>query len=211
MQNNSKIRLVLFDVGGVLIKWDDSLLYHKVAQKFGIDYVKLSKECEIEISRLHTGEISEEQFWKIIGNKVSSHQLMNVGRSLFYDIYKEEIGSNHEVLSLAKEIKKHGIKIGVLSNLESITTSVLNELKILNDFEIQFLSHKIGFAKPDKRIFQYVIRNIPFKINEFVFIDDKSTNVAAARSLGINAIQYSNFKKLQKDLNAIGVYENKTL
>ena len=105
---------------------------------------------------------------------------------------------------------KKGLRIGVLSNLEKSTNSVLKELGILEDFEFQFLSHKIGFAKPDKRIFQYVIRNIPFKINEFIFIDDKSTNVAAARSLGINAIQYSNFKKLQKDLSAIGVYDNKT-
>jgi len=211
LKNNSKIRLVLFDIGGVIINWQDSWLYHKVAQKFGIDEIKLSKECENEISRLHVGEINEEQFWKIIGKKVSSNQLMTVDRSLFYDIYKEEIRSNYQVLSLVKEIKKHGIKIGVLSNLESITTTVLNELKILDDFEIQFLSHKIGFAKPDKRIFLYVIRNIPFKINEFIFIDDKSTNVAAARSLGINAILYSNFKKLQKDLSSIGVYDNKTL
>jgi len=201
----NRIRLVLFDIGGVIINWQDSWLYQKVAQKFGIDEIKLSKKCENEISRLHAGKINEEQFWKIIGNKVSSHQLMTIDRSLFYDIYKEEIRSNHEVLSLAKEIKKHGIKIGVLSNLESITTSVLNELKILNDFEFQFLSHKIGFAKPDKRIFQYVIRNIPFKINEFIFIDDKPTNVTAAKSLGINAIQYSNVKQLHHDLCQIDV------
>jgi len=199
------MRLVLFDIGGVIINWQDSWLYHKVAQGFGLNEKKLSKECENEISRLHSGEIQEPEFWKIIGKRISSDRLMRVNRSLFYDIFKEELRLNHEVLSLAKKIKKKGLKIGVLSNLEKSTNSVLNELGILKDFEFQFLSHKIGFAKPNKRIFEYVIRKIPFKKNEIIFIDDKPSNVEAAKILGINAIQYSNVKQLHYDLCQIDV------
>ena len=65
----------------------------------------------------------------------------------------------------------------------------------MENFEFQFLSHKIGFAKPNKRIFEYVIRKIPFKKNEIIFIDDKPQNVEVAKSLGINAIQFSNVKQ----------------
>jgi len=200
-----KISLVLFDIGGVIINWQDSWLYHHVAQKFGIDETKLSKECENEISRLHSGEIQEPEFWKTIGKRINSEELMTINRSFFYEIFKEEIRLNHEVLSLAKKIKKRGLKIGVLSNLEKSTNSVLNELGIMDDFEFQFLSHKIGFAKPNKRIFEYVIRKIPFKKNEIIFIDDKPSNVKVATTLGINAIQYSNVKKLHNDLCKIGV------
>jgi len=75
----------------------------------------------------------------------------------------------------------------------------------LEDFEFQFLSHKIGFAKPNKRIFEYVLKKIPFKKNEIIFIDDKPANVTMATSLGINTIQYSNVKKLQNDLSQIDV------
>ena len=67
------IRLVLFDIGGVIINWQDSWLYHQVAQKFGIDETKLSKECENEISRLHSGEIQESEFWKIIRKRIGTH------------------------------------------------------------------------------------------------------------------------------------------
>jgi len=199
------IRLVLFDIGGVVIEWQDSWMYYQVAQKFGIDENKLSKECENEIPRLHSGEIQESEFWKTIGKRINSKALMSINRSFFYEIFKEEIKLNHEVLSLVKKIKKKGLKVGVLSNLEKSTNSVLNELGIMENFEFQFLSHKIGFAKPNKRIFEYVIRKIPFKKNEIIFIDDKPQNVEVAKSLGINTIQFSNVKQLQNDLCAINV------
>jgi len=199
------IRLVLFDIGGVIINWQDSWLYHQVAQKFGIDETKLSKECENEISRLHSGEIQESEFWKTIGGRIDSEELMTNNTSFFYEIFKKEIKLNFEVLSLAKKIKKKGFKIGVLSNLEKSTNLVLNELGIMEDFEFQFLSHKIGFAKPNKRIFEYVIRKIPFEKNEIIFIDDKLSNVNVAKTLGINAIQYSNVKQLHYDLCQIDV------
>ena len=205
MINNSKIRLVLFDIGGVVIEWQDSWLYHQVAQKYGIDENKLSKECETEIPRLHSGEIQESEFWKTIGKKINSEEIMSINRSFFYEIFKKEIKLNHEVLSLVKKIKKKGFKVGVLSNLEKSTNLVLNELGMFEDFEFQFLSHRIGFAKPNKRIFEYVLKKIPFKKNEIIFIDDKPQNVKAAITLGINAIQYSNVKQLHHDLCQIDV------
>jgi len=201
----NRFHLVLFDIGGVIIKWQDSWLYHKVAQGYGLNEKKLSKECENEIPRLHSGEIQEPEFWKTIGKRIDSEELKSTNRSFFYEIFKKEIKLNNEVLSLVKKIKKKGLKVGVLSNLEKSTNLVLNELGIMEDFEFQFLSHKIGFAKPNKRIFEYVIRKIPFKKNEIIFIDDKSSNVEAAKTLGINAIQFTNVKKLQNDLCQIDV------
>ena len=96
----NQIRLVLFDIGGVIINWQDSWLYHKVAQGYGLNEKKLSKECDNEISRLHSGEIQEPEFWKIIGKRINSKALMSINRSFFYEIFKEEIKLNNEVLSL---------------------------------------------------------------------------------------------------------------
>ena len=202
---NSGIQLVLFDIGGVLINWHDSWLYRKVAQKYRVREDQLTRECKKEISRLHCGQVQESEFWKIIGKKINSEELAKINGSLIYEIFKEESKPKQEVLSLAKNIKNEGISIGVLSNLDINTNSVLDELQILEDFEFQFMSYEIGFAKPDKRIYEHVIRKTPFKKNELIVIDDKTSNIEAAKSVGIRSILYSNVERLQKDLQEIGI------
>ena len=196
----SQYHLVLFDVGGVLVDWKDRWLYHVVSKRFEIQEKSPTRECEKEIINLHTGKISEKDFWRKIGKKVNSLELGAITKSLIYDTFKEKSKINNSILKIVKNIQENKIKVGVLSNLETTTHSILDESGILDSFEFQFYSHKIGFAKPDKRIFKYVLDNVSFKPSELFFIDDKISNVKTASSMGIKSIKYINSKKLKQDL-----------
>jgi putative hydrolase of the HAD superfamily len=196
----SKFQLVLFDIGGVLVNWRDAWLYHVVSEKFGVQEKILTGECEKEIVNLHTGKILENEFWRKIGKKINSSELQKVKKSLIYDTFREKAKVNNSILKMAKKIQENKIKVGVLSNLEKTTHTILEEFGLLDSFEFQFYSHKIGFAKPDKRIFKYVLGNVPFKSSEILFIDDKISNVQTANSLGLKSIHYSNSNKLEHDL-----------
>lgn len=196
----SKIQLVLFDIGGVLVNWKDAWLYHVVSERFGIHKKTLTQECEKEIMNLHTGKILENDFWRKIGKKINSSELQKVRKSLIHDTFKEKAKLNNSILKMVERIQENEIKVGVLSNLEKTTHSILVEFGLLDGFEFQFYSHKIGYAKPDKRLFKYVINNVPFKPSALFFIDDKISNVQTANSIGIKSIHYSNSKKLKQDL-----------
>jgi len=196
----TQFQLVLFDIGGVLVNWHDTWLYHVVSKKFDIQEKILTSECEKEIVNLHTGKISENEFWRKIGKKVNSLELQKVKKSLIYDTFKEKAKLNNFILKMIKKIQENKIKVGVLSNLEKTTHTILEEFGLLDNFEVQFYSHKIGFAKPDRRIFKYVLGNVPFKSSEIFFIDDKISNIQAANSIGIKSIKYTNTKKLKQDL-----------
>jgi putative hydrolase of the HAD superfamily len=196
----SKFQLVLFDIGGVLVSWRDAWLYHIVSEKFGVQEKILTGECEKEIVNLHTGKISENEFWRKIGKKVNSLELQKVKKSLIYDAFKDKAKLNNSILEMIKKIQESKIKVGVLSNLEKTTYAILEEFALLDSFEFQFYSHKTGFAKPDRKIFKYVLGNVPFKSSEIFFIDDKISNVQASNSIGIKSIKYTNTKKLKQDL-----------
>jgi HAD superfamily hydrolase (TIGR01509 family) len=197
-----QFQLVLFDIGGVLVKWHDAWLYHVVSEQFDIQENILTRECEKEIVNLHTGKILENEFWRKIGKKVDSPELQKVKKSLIYDTFKQKAKVNYSILKMVKIIQENEIKVGVLSNLEKTTYAVLEEFGILDRFEFQFYSHKIGFAKPDKRLFKYVLDNVPFNLSEIFFIDDKITNIQAANVVGIKSIKYENAKKLSQDLKS---------
>ena len=177
-------------------------MYHVVSEQFDIQENILTRECEKEIVNLHTGKILENEFWRKIGKKVDSPELQKVKKSLIYDTFKQKAKVNYSILKMVKIIQENEIKVGVLSNLEKTTYAVLEEFGLLDRFEFQFYSHKIGFAKPDKRLFKYVLDNVPFNLSEIFFIDDKITNIQAANVVVIKSIKYENAKKLSQDLKS---------
>jgi len=196
----SQIQLVLFDIGGVLVKWRDTWLYHAVSKKFGIDENTLTHECEKEIINLHSGKILENDFWKKIGKKVNSIKLQKTKKSLICETFKKKAKTNSSIIKIIKKAQENKIKVGTLSNLEKTTHHIISEFGLLADFEFQFYSHKIGFAKPDKKIFKYVLAKVPFKSSEILFIDDKISNVKTANSIGIKSIKYKNTNQLKQVL-----------
>ncbi len=54
-------------------------------------------------------------------------------------------------------------------------------------FDHEYLSFRLGLAKPDLDIFEYVIDDLGVAAGAIVFLDDNQPNVDAARSLGIDA------------------------
>jgi putative hydrolase of the HAD superfamily len=49
---------------------------------------------------------------------------------------------------------------------------------------------RIGYAKPDPRVYRTAAQRVGAPMDQCLFIDDTATNVAAARSLGMPAIHY---------------------
>lgn len=51
-------------------------------------------------------------------------------------------------------------------------------------------SHEVGLAKPDRRIYQLACDQLGVATQNAIFVDDKETCVAGARSAGMHAIQF---------------------
>ncbi|HEU04397.1 MAG TPA: hypothetical protein ENH95_04695, partial [Nitrosopumilus sp.] len=97
-------------------------------------------------------------------------------------------------------LKEKGMALGILSNTEQVTFSIVNEIMPLNHFEYKFLSYKIGYAKPDKRIYQHVVENLPFNKEKLLFIDDIYSNVESAKTVGIDSFQFLSVENLIQQL-----------
>jgi epoxide hydrolase-like predicted phosphatase len=53
-------------------------------------------------------------------------------------------------------------------------------------------SHEVGLVKPDPRIFALTCERLNLAPFEVIFVDDLDPHIAAARGLGIHAIQFKN-------------------
>ncbi len=200
----AKVSCVLFDLGGVIINWRDSWLIDEVSKRFNLSRTRFEQEFRKNLSILSSGKMTEGEFWSLVGNRLQSSELERQD-SLLGPIFRKFVSVNDSVVKLSREIKETGLPIGILSNTESITFQIVEELTSLNHFDFKFLSYKIGHVKPSPMIYQHVIENVPFKKEELIFIDDTESNVKSANDFGIKTIQFVSYEKLRDDLRMMKI------
>jgi len=95
---------------------------------------------------------------------------------------------NSETLALAREVKAHGARIAILSNMpHDLLAYVRREFDWLDEFEVKVWSCEFGSTKPDPAIYRHCLEALGCRPGRTLFFDDRLNNVEAARDLGMEA------------------------
>ena len=79
--------------------------------------------------------------------------------------------------------------------------------QIRNMFDATFASHEIGFVKPERAAFEYVVNHLGVPPDEIAFLDDAEPNTVAARDFGIQGYRVFGVEETRavlSDLNLLG-------
>ncbi len=192
----TKHKNIIFDLGAVLLNLD----YNRTVEAFklfnanfhSIDAVYSNASDKKLFEDFETGSISSSAFRKGIRKilerpELSDSEIDKAWNAMLLDFPVERIG-------LLKRLKlKH--KIFLLSNSNEIHIDAYlrnlekeHGLKDLSHIFIkEYYSYKIKLRKPDKKIFEFVLRENNLDPSETFFIDDSPQHVEGARSAGIDA------------------------
>ncbi len=205
----NKMKLVLFDLGKVLINNDVDQFYRPISDDTGIDTDRIKKEYESDILiSLETGEISFEDY-------VAYYQKR---WNLKWDCEKW-IESYQAIFSLNKignEIRMHlknsGFPTAILSNLAEYHKIAIDRSfpEILDGHIATFYSYEIGLHKPNPKIYQNVCEVLSVEPQDIFFLDDKLENVKSANSFGLNGVLFSE-ENLENILEIISSISNKRI
>ncbi len=72
-------------------------------------------------------------------------------------------------------------------------------------FDHAFASHLIGLTKPDRAVYQWVVRELDRPPAEFLFFDDVPENVEGARGAGMDARLVRGPAELRRELGRAGL------
>jgi putative hydrolase of the HAD superfamily len=190
------IKNIIFDLGNVIINIDPDLTI-KQFRDLGISdfdaMYTLMKQSDI-FDKLDTGKMSLPEFRDAIrhhaGLSLTDRQIDDAWCAMLMDFPEENI-------ALLRKLRTK-YKLYLLSNtnqlhidyyLEKLCretgSALLSEL-----FEHTYYSHEIGYRKPNREAFEYVLQNAHLKPAETLFIDDLEHNVIGARSTGIQAYRH---------------------
>jgi HAD superfamily hydrolase (TIGR01509 family) len=119
--------------------------------------------------------------------------------------FQSSILLNRDVVATIAELGDRG-SVGLLSNTctEEITP-LFNQHDLHPLFDSVVISSETGMAKPDHAIFSLAVERLGSTPERTVFVDDNSSNVAAAAEVGLTAVHFQNVQQLRDDLTILGV------
>jgi 2-haloacid dehalogenase len=198
-------RVVVFDLGGVLLDWNPRYLYRKL---FAGDEAAM----ESFLANVCTPEWNERQdagrsFADAVAALLPRHADQAELIAAFGQRFDEMIaGSIDGTVAILAELKRAGLPLFALTNFSAETfRPQRRRFEFLSWFDGIVVSGEEGVIKPDPRIFRILLERYGITPEEAVFIDDNPANAAAAAALGIHGIHFRSPGLLRGELDAIGL------
>ena len=187
-----KEKLILFDWGNIVEShstgyscydaWRD--LFASCGYNGGEEFFSaLSRYKLTRIGSIEEFIKSYEQLSEEFGFSASFEEFVMYYKQIFdkIDYYKDV--AEYEISLRDK------CYIGIFSNLTIFDKERLEKQVGLANYDYVFLSFEMNLRKPEMEIYNQVQKNVPFKAEDILFIDDKKTNIEAASKAGWNTFQ----------------------
>jgi epoxide hydrolase-like predicted phosphatase len=122
-----------------------------------------------------------------------------------WDGISEKCSVNPEMITFIRSLKP-AYKTGLLTNFsQDWLEKILNDNEIADLFDPLVVSSSVKRIKPEKEIFQIMLRLLYMQPEETVFFDDRIANVEAAKKLGMHAFLFTTIAQCKIDLKSLGV------
>lgn len=206
VSSSNQIQALIFDLFGVIVSFDDGLVYDRLAQrcaepkKAAEHMINLVSEPKLirgrtAIRQLHAQLVTD------IGLGVSFGEF----ESIWQVSYSEPMPGMRELLGqLAGQCR-----LVLLSNVDPYYwPTVEASVPEIHGFHAKVLSFEQGVAKPDNLAFERAVASSGVAIERCYFVDDKLENIEAAAALGLAGHAFQSCLALKNELRGVGLHVN---
>ncbi len=193
---------VLFDLGNVLVGWDPRLA---LSEFLGPDEVEAFLESGFTDlnHRLDAGLAWDDAEAELDARNPEHARVLRFYRRHYP---ASLTGPVPGVAELVEELRTLGLRLIGLTNWSSETfPHALPAAPAIGRLHGIVVSGDEGMAKPDPRFFALAARRHGLAPAHTLFVDDSPVNVAAARQLGYQGVEFTCAADLRLELRARGV------
>lgn len=199
----TKIKNIIFDLGGVLIDWNPDYVFKEVFK----DDEKLAWFYR-EICTMDWNENQDAGYplAKATEERVALFPQYQELIRMYYGRWEEMLGDAIQgTVELLKQcVNNPALKVVALTNWSAETFPVaLEKFDFLQWFEGIVVSGEEMTRKPFPDIYQTTLNRFDLKPEESLFIDDNKRNIEAAKALGIQCVHFNSPLQLEKELKKL--------
>lgn len=208
----NQIKCIIFDFGRVIGNFDHMITCRKLAAFSKLSakeiYEKIFKsglEKKYDEGQMRFFDFAEKVRIAIGANSEDFNAV--VFNPIWGDIFSENPGIQKLLETVKPDVKKL-----ILSNTNEVHWHYISKMPAVKNFFSEdelILSYRLGFRKPDERIFLEGIKKSSSPKGQIIYIDDVLEYTQVFQKLGGNAILYNcqtdPIEKLQTELSWFGV------
>ena len=146
-----------------------------------LDLFRSDPEARAELRRVEVGEIGEEEFGRLVGERLGVVETEGVIARLF-----ARMEPDGEMVAAVKRARSAGVKTGLVSN--SIGSGRYDRSAFPDLFDGVVISGEERMHKPQPEIFLLGAERIGRAPEDCVFVDDLKENCAGAEAVGMTAV-----------------------
>ncbi|MHA1148719.1 MAG: HAD family hydrolase [Promethearchaeota archaeon] len=198
------IKNIIFDIGNVLLNFKP--------KEFMRRFIKDESRIDTFISKVVWSDT-----WKQLDRglitldkaKILYHSMYPEEKDLLEPFFKhcwEMLTPIEKNIKILFELKEKGYNIYVLSDfIKEAFEKVVKENDFFRVLNGKVISSQKHLLKPEKEIYQLILKKYNLNPEECVFIDDNDYTLPPAQDLGMQTIHYTPNTNLRKELKMLGI------
>jgi glucose-1-phosphatase len=194
----NQIRVVLFDVGGVLVELSGlAMLLSWLQHRITAEQVRTLWLTSPVVRLFETGKMQPAAFAEQMIVELS----LRVGSEEFLrELYIRSQRILPGAVELVSRVPCNYVRATLCNTNALQWPSLMEQRDLIGAFDHHFPSHLTGKVKPDEEAFQHVLATLDCEGPETLFLDDSQLNVAAARRVGMIAYQVQGPEEAERAL-----------
>ena len=199
-------KVVVFDLGKVLVEFDYSIGARRLATKSTITPQALQDLIDHSplLFRLETGQISPSEFFAEVKELTGYRGELDEFALIFADIF----APIPEMVRLHSTLRDRGFPTYIFSNTNDLAVRhIRKSFSFFSTFTDYILSYEHGAMKPDARLYEVVERKTGRSGAEILYLDDRAENVEAGAQRGWQVILQESPEKTLTAVRKLGLLD----
>ncbi|MFZ4762390.1 MAG: HAD-IA family hydrolase [Alphaproteobacteria bacterium] len=196
---------VVFDLGRVVVQWDINLIFSRFFDQSPLlDHFLGNVFTDNFIHSTDLADSLQPELQKLAQKFPQYQQEIMAFDALWFDALPDFVPG---IIDLIKQLQHQSMPLYAITNYngQKYDESPAHGYDYPAMFIDVAVSGKLGIAKPDKRIFQYLFDKNALNPQKGLFIDDKPANIEAACGLGMQGIIFQDTQQLRQALKLLGL------
>jgi len=187
-------KIVVFDLGKVLVDFDYSIAARKIAARSAMSLDDVNRyigTSDITV-KYELGEVTRREFYDQAQRTIGFGGSFEEFGEFFADIFTEIPA----MIALQAELRQRGIPTYIFSNTNDLAVEhIRRNFPFFKNFDGYIYSYEIGAMKPDAKIYEALEKLAGRRGKEIVYLDDRPENIAGGVARGWQAILHETPEK----------------
>ena len=196
------LKNVVFDLGGVLIDWNpERILAGFYADPDSRAIMRTALFMHPDWLQLDRGTLQEaELLARVAGRTGRPHTELED----LLEAVRASLHAKSDTVALLEQLAARGVPLYCLSN---ISADMFGYLRRRHSFWSLFrgivISGELQLMKPEREIFELLLKRYDLAAQDTVFVDDNGPNVAGARAVGVHGVWFRDAAQCERELEEL--------